>query len=230
MWSNLNESFSAITDHFSSLRNSLIDQQQEQSSDSNSNHRELELKISLLKNEIIRHREIAKTYKDRWLEAEKCCQKVFGHFSQTYNDDIDFREDANDETEDRCELEERDSLQTSPSNERLLKNFEQTECGNEIKQSIDLHARVEHKHFANLSIDSASKLILSLQDEIVRLRTDGEHWRKLAKERRLNLIDQLIEINDEPKSLEPNSSIDTHLETAEFDLFDAGIEYKTFYR
>ncbi|KPM05461.1 hypothetical protein QR98_0039250 [Sarcoptes scabiei] len=100
----------------------------------------------------------------------------------TYNDDIDFREDANDETEDRCELEERDSLQTSPSNERLLKNFEQTECGNEIKQSIDLHARVEHKHFANLSIDSASKLILSLQDEIVRLRTDGEHWRKLAKE------------------------------------------------
>ncbi|KAI7690613.1 hypothetical protein SSS_01446 [Sarcoptes scabiei] len=151
MWSNLNESFSAITDHISSLRNSLIDQQQEQSSDSNSNHRELELKISLLKNE-------------------------------TYNDDIDFREDANDETEDRCELEERDSLQTSPSNERLLKNFEQTECGNEIKQSIDLHARVEHKHFANLSIDSASKLILSLQDEIVRLRTDGEHWRKLAKE------------------------------------------------
>ncbi|KPM05460.1 hypothetical protein QR98_0039240 [Sarcoptes scabiei] len=78
MWSNLNESFSAITDHISSL----LDQQQEQSSDSNSNHRELELKISLLKNEIIRHREIAKTYKDRWLEAEKCCQKVLGHFSQ----------------------------------------------------------------------------------------------------------------------------------------------------
>ncbi|KAH9423366.1 hypothetical protein DERP_003645 [Dermatophagoides pteronyssinus] len=114
MWSNFNDSFTAITDHISTQIRQTIPTIQssfgEQHDDDENikQQREFETKIELLRNEVIRHRNIAQTYKERWLEAENVCKQT---------------------------------------------------------------------------TDSAVQQINRLQNELKKLQTDGEHWRKLAKQK-----------------------------------------------
>ncbi|KAH9526618.1 Trip11p [Dermatophagoides farinae] len=209
MWSNFNDSFTAITDHISTQIRQTIPTIQssfgDQSNHQDGTKRELETKISLLRNEVVRHRNIAQTYKERWLEAENVCKQITGNCSKVYDDDVNLLDDDDDEIIDDNDGDDGHQQQLTKSS-----SFESSTIvdvneesspvvvthSDDGKKIIDDHQTNElsssssssatkklPKCIANLRLDSAIQQIHRLQDEIRKLQTDGEHWRKLAKQK-----------------------------------------------
>lgn len=161
MWSNLNESFSAISGHISTLRQSIPTFVENDQRDSNE-ERNYETKISLLQNEVIRHRDIALLYKDRWLKAEQVVKNSTGHQSEDYHDEINLLDDVPSierESIDDQTIDIHDSNVKLTDEQRLPANI------------------------TNLSLDSATIKIRSLEDEIRKIDIDRQHWHSLAKQK-----------------------------------------------
>nr|XP_046915160.1 putative leucine-rich repeat-containing protein DDB_G0290503 [Dermatophagoides farinae] len=199
MWSNFNDSFTAITDHISTQIRQTIPTIQssfgDQSNHQDGTKRELETKISLLRNEVVRHRNIAQTYKERWLEAENVCKQITGNCSK------------------KSSIEEAQRIADLEQVRNELKICRE-ECKNYAEQCNDLVDQISTiKHESSIELQQLDQLHDEEKKKLLALQEEEKSKQKLnelqSPETEAATLSNQKSIREEPEGANNNDDSDT---------------------
>ena len=109
-------------------------------------------------------------------------------FFQVYDDDVNLLDDDDDEDVIGDDGHHPESMAIMKSNPDIIAQPEQ-------QQQTSTTTKIP-KCLNNLRLDSAVQQINRLQNELKKLQTDGEHWRKLAKQVNLKKNKMFEEISN----------------------------------